>query len=112
MVRGDSIDLEEKIRSNSKDATIERNYLKNLCFLLREYGLVQAGKHPQFRFREVFYRFHGASRQTFYNCCHRYQEDGTDRSLLPQKGGSSWKSRRTLPFIEQKVLEQRHKGIT
>jgi len=31
--------------------------------------------------------------------------------LLPRKRGSKWKSRRTLGFIEQKVLEQRRLGI-
>jgi len=104
-------DLETKMRSNSKDGTIDRSYVQKWRFLIREFELVKEGKHPHFRFREDFYRFHGTSRQVFYKYHQRYQEWGTDQSLLPQKRGPKWKSRRTLPFIEEKVLEQRRKGI-
>ncbi len=99
------------MRDNSKDRTIERNLLQKWRFLVKEYDLVREKKHPQFRFREDFYRFHGTNRQTFLKYYHRYKDLGTDESLLPQKRGPKWKSRRTLPFIEQKVLEQRRKGI-
>jgi len=99
------------MRSNSKDGTIDRSYVQKWRFLIREFELVKEGKHPHFRFREDFYRFHGTSRQVFYKYHQRYQEWGTDQSLLPQKRGPKWKSRRTLPFIEEKVLEQRRKGI-
>ena len=99
------------MRSNSKDGTIDRSYVQKWRFLIREFELVKEGKHPHFRFREDFYRFHGTSRQVFYKYYQRYQEWGTDQSLLPQKRGPKWKSRRTLPFIEEKVLEQRRKGI-
>lgn len=99
------------MRSNSKDGTVDRSYVQKWRFLIREFELVKEGKHPHFRFREDFYRFHGTSRQVFYKYYQRYQEWGTDQSLLPQKRGPKWKSRRTLPFIEEKVLEQRRKGI-
>ena len=55
--------------------------------------------------------FHGTNRQTFHKYYHRYQQDGTDASLLPQKRGPRWKTRRTQSFIEELVLEQRRKGI-
>ena len=99
------------MRNNSKDRTIERNLSQKWRFLIGEYELVKAGKHPQFRFREDFYRFHGTNRQTFHKYYHRYQQDGTDASLLPQKRGPRWKTRRTESFIEELVLEQRRKGI-
>ena len=75
------------MRNNSKDRTIERNLSQKWRFLIGEYELVKAGKHPQFRFREDFYRFHGTNRQTFHKYYHRYQQDGSDASLLPQKRG-------------------------
>ena len=99
------------MRNNSEDRTIHRNLIQKHRFLIGEYELVKAGKHPHFRFLEDFYRFHGTNRQTFHKYLHRYRQTGEEESLLPQKRGPKWKSRRTLPYIEQKVLEQRRKGI-
>lgn len=53
------------MRNNSKDRTIERNLVQKWRFLIREFELVKAKQHPQFRFLEDFYRFHGTNRQTF-----------------------------------------------
>ena len=53
------------MRDNSKDLTLERNYIQKWRFLIHEYQLVKAGKHPRFRFAQDFYSFHGTSRQTF-----------------------------------------------
>ena len=58
-----------------------------------------------------FYKFHGTNRQTFAKYYNRYRQTCADEALLPLKRGPKWKSRRTLPFIEEKVLEQRRKGI-
>ena len=99
------------MRNNSRDRTIERNYIQKWRFLVKEYELVKAKKHPSFRFAQDFYKFHGTNRQTFAKYYNRYRRDGGDGSLLPLKRGPRWKSRRTLPFIEQKVLELRRKGI-
>ena len=100
------------MRNNSEDQTLERNYIQKWRFLVKEYELVKANRHPHFRFVQDFYKFHGASRQTFAKYYNRYrQEGGVDSSLLPRKRGPRWKSRRTLPFIEEKVLELRRNGI-
>lgn len=98
------------MRDNSKDRTVERNYIQKWRFLMRDYELVKAKKHPRFRFVQDFYTFHGTNRQTFAKYYNRYRQTGADGALLPQKRGPRWKSRRTLPFIEQKVLEQRRNG--
>ena len=99
------------MRNNSNDRTVERNYIQKWRFLIREYELVKAKKHPSFRFVQDFYNFHGTSRQTFAKYYNRYRQGRSDGSLLPLKRGPRWKSRRTLPFIEEKVLELRRKGI-
>lgn len=99
------------MRNNSEDRTIHRNLIQKHRFLIGEYELVKAGNHPHFRFLEDFYRFHGTNRQTFLKYLHRYRQTGEEESLLPQKRGPKWKSRRTLPYIEQKVLAERRKGI-
>ena len=99
------------MRDNTKDKTIERNYIQKWRFLVREYQLVKEGKHPYFRFVQDFYSHHGTSRQTFAKYYNRHRQRGDDETLLPRKRGPRWKSRRTLPYIEQKVLELRRKGI-
>lgn len=99
------------MRNNSQDRTIERNYIQKWRFLIKEYERVKAKKHPQFRFLQDFYAYHGTNRQTFAKYYNRYRQLNTSEALLPRKRGPKWKSRRTLPYIEQKVLEQRRKGI-
>ena len=99
------------MRDNSNDKTLERNYIQKWRFLIGEYELVKAKRHSKFRFVQDFYNFHGTSRQTFAKYYNRYRQSVADQALLPQKRGPRWKSRRTLPFIEHKVLEQRRKGI-
>lgn len=99
------------MRDNSKDRTIERNYIQKWRFLIKEYQLVKAKRHPRFRFVQDFYAFHGTNRQTFAKYYNRYLQLNTPESLLPLKRGPRWRSRRTLPYIEEKVLELRRRGI-
>ncbi len=99
------------MRSNSNDRTLERNYIQKYRFLIREYELVKAKRHHQFRFLQDFYAYHGTNRQTFAKYYNRYRHSGADDALLPRKRGPRWKSRRTIPFIEEKVIELRRRGI-
>ncbi len=80
-------------------------------FLIAEYELVKANKHPKFRFAQDFHPFHGVNRQTFGMCYNRHiRSSGDPAALLPAKRGPRWRTRRTLPFIEQLVLAHRSKG--
>ena len=98
------------MRSTTEDQTLIRNYLRKYQFLISEYELVKAKKHPRFRFVSDFYKAHQTSRQTFLKYYNRFKHTGDLQAVLPGKRGPKWKTRRTLPFIEQKVLEQRKKG--
>ena len=98
------------MRDNSNDRTIERNYVQKWRFVVREYEQVKAKRHPKFRFVQDFYRAHGVNRQTFAKYYNRYRQSGAGDALLPRKRGPRWKSRRTIPFIEEKVLELRRTG--
>ena len=98
------------MRDNSNDRTVERNYVQKYRFLIREYELVKAKRHHRFRFLQDFYAHHGTNRQTFAKYYNRYWQSGDSTALLPRKRGPRWKSRRTIPYIEQQVLEQRRKG--
>lgn len=99
------------MRNNTNDKTLEINYIKKFRFLIQEYELVKKKKHSQFRFVSDFYKFHNTNRQTFLKYYNRFYLNNNDKDLLPQKRGPKWKSRRPLPYIENKVNELRLQGI-
>lgn len=98
------------MRPTTEDLTLTRNYLRKYQFLITEYELVKAGKHPRFRFVTDFYKAHQTSRQTFLKYYNRFKTTGDLHTVLPGKRGPKWKTRRTLPFVEQKVMDLRKKG--
>ncbi len=75
------------MRDNSKDLTLERNYIQKWRFLIQEYRLVKARKHPRFRFAQDFYVFHGTTRQTFAKYYNRFLLSPSDDSFFPRKRG-------------------------
>ena len=94
----------------TNDTTLLRSRLRYFKFLIREYELVKAKQHPRYRFVADFYKAHGLTRQRFIKYYNRYKHSGDEWALLPGKRGPKWKTRRTLPFIEQKVLHVRSTG--
>lgn len=98
------------MRINTNDMTLQRNYLEKFRFLIQEYELVKAKKHPQFRFVEEFYKAHDTERKNFLKYYNRFKQSGKDSDLFPQKRGPRYKTRRPLKFIEQKVIDLREKG--
>ncbi len=99
------------MRVNSEDKTIKRNYIQKYRFLINEYKVVKAKKHVKYKFVKDFYTAHGIDRRTFLKYYNRYMQSGKEEDLLPRKRGPRWKSRRFIPYIEQKVLEQRLRGL-
>jgi transposase InsO family protein len=99
------------MRNNSQDDTIKRNYIQKYRFLIEEYDLVKAKKHPVFRYAQDFYTFHDTDRRSFRKYYNRFKQSGNDEDLLPQKRGPKWKTRRTVPEIEDEVKSLRQKGL-
>jgi transposase InsO family protein len=99
------------MRLNTQDDTIKRNYIQKYRFLIKEYELVKAKKHPRFQFVKDFYKAHDTDRRAFLKYYNRFKQSGKACDLLPRKRGPKWKSRRTIPFIENKVRELRLKGL-
>ena len=99
------------MRINTNDLTLKRNYLQTYRFLIKEYELVKAKQHPQYRFLEEFYRAHDTDRRSFLKYYNRFKQGGREEDLLPRKRGPKWKSRRPLPLIENHVLALRDKGL-
>jgi hypothetical protein len=98
------------MRINTQDLTLKRNYLEKYRFLIKEYEQVKDKTHPVFKKAKDFYRAHDTCAKSFLKYYNRYKQTGRDRDLLPQKRGPRYKTRRALPFIENKVVELRLKG--
>ncbi len=99
------------MRDNSKDKTIERNYIQKYQFLIKEYELTKQKKHPKFRFVSDFYKYHNTCRQTFLKYYWRYMNANSDyKALIPCKRGPKYTSRRPSEEIEGKVIVEREKG--
>ncbi len=99
------------MRINSQDQTIKKNYIQKYRFLIREYQEVKTGSHARYRYVQEFYKAHDLDRRTFRKYYNRYLQSGKEEDLLPRKRGPRWKTRRILPEIEKKVIEQRHNGL-
>ncbi|TDO92376.1 integrase core domain-containing protein [Flavobacterium sp. 245] len=98
------------MRNNSQDSTLERNYLEKYRFLIKEYEQVKNKTHPLHKKAMDFYTANDTCRKSFLKYYNRYKQSGKSLDLLPQKRGPKYKTRRPLPFIEQKVIELREKG--
>ena len=98
------------MRSTTNTSVLVRNFISKWRFLIKEYELVKQRKHSKYRFVSDFYKAHNTNRQTFFKYYHRAEENSSDDALLPQKRGPKWKTRRTHPVIERKVLNERYKG--
>jgi hypothetical protein len=99
------------MRNTTTDRTLEINYIKRFRFLIKEYELVKKKKHTRFKFVADFYKFNNTNRQTFLKYYNRFYLSGSDNDLLPRKRGPRWKTRRPLPYIENKVNELRLSGL-
>jgi transposase InsO family protein len=98
------------MRHNTSDLTLTKNYLQKYRFLIREYELVKQNKHPQYRFVHEFCKAHDTDRRSFLKYYGRFKQSGKEEDLLPRKRGPKWKTRRPIPFIENKVKELRLRG--
>jgi transposase InsO family protein len=96
---------------NTEDLTLKRNYLQKYRFLIKEYESVKARGHPRFRFVKDFYKFHDTDRRSFLKYYNRYKQSGSEHDLLPKRRGPKWKTRRPIPYIENKVKELRLNGL-
>lgn len=99
------------ITTKDTDSTMANNYVRRMEYLAKEYQLTKLGKHPRYRFVTDFYKAHNIHRQNFLKYYHRFKESNDPNSFLPQRRGAKYATRRTIPFIENKVIELRQKGI-
>src|SRR6266498_2665741 len=99
------------MRINTADTTLKKNYVQKYQFLVGEYEEVKAKKHPVFKFAKDFYAAHGTCPQTFLKYYNRYkQSGGQEETLLPQKRGPRFTTRRSPLSYEKLTLEFRERG--
>lgn len=98
------------MKLNTKDETLKKNYIQKYQFLVAEYELVKAKKHPCFKQAKEFYKAHNTCPQTFLKYYGRYKNSSNTVDFLPGKRGPRFKTRRASEDIEQLVLQEREKG--
>ena len=99
-------------KSVSESNQLIQERQRHYSSLIQDYERVKNKQHPLFRNANEFYKAHHLHRQTFLKYYHRFkQSDGDISTLLPQKRGPRYKTRRASPAIEQQVLELRAKGM-
>ena len=87
------------------------NTIKKWKYLINQYELTKAKKHHSYRFVNDFYKAHGLSRQNFIKYYNRFKNTHDTKALLPQKRGPRFHHKRTLTFIENKVIKLRTNGL-
>jgi hypothetical protein len=99
------------MRINSKDDTLKKNYIQKYQYLVSEYEQVKSKNHPTFKTAKEFYLAHGTCPQTFLKYYGRFkQSNGNVETLLPQKRGPRYTTRRTPIHLEEMILKQRNNG--
>lgn len=99
------------MRNNSRDETLKRNYIQKYQYLIGEYESVKRKEHAVYKKAKDFYEAHGVCHQTFLKYYNRYKQSGDENSILPEKRGAKYESRRIDINIENKVIEIRKKGL-
>lgn len=95
----------------NRDKTLSRNSIKYWKLLTHHYLLIKQKKHPKFKFVSEFYEAYNLKRQNFVKYYSRYKNTGKEASFLPQKRGPKYKLKKTIPFIENKIIEERLNGL-
>lgn len=98
------------MRLNTDKQTLEKQYIQHFRLLIKEYELIKQGAHSQFKLVKDFFAYHNTCAKTFLKYYHRYKQEGSEQDLLPQKRGPKYRTRRPLPFIEEKVRSLRVLG--
>ena len=89
---------------------IRHTLARNMLGRIEEYERIKSKTSVLFRTVEDFCLYHRFSRQNFLKIYRRYQQNPDVSSLLPQKRGPRYKTRRTDLKIEEEVVLLRKSG--
>lgn len=89
---------------------ISKTLARRMMTCIEEYEAIKQKTSSKFKYVKDFCKFHQFSHQNFMRIYHRYKSNPSEYSLIPQKRGPKYQTRRTDIKIEEKVRELRLKG--
>ena len=95
--------------TSNKDL-ISRTLARQMMSCIEEYRAIKSKTSTQFKTVREFCEYHRFSHQNFMKILHRYEQNPSEESLVPQKRGPKFKTRRTDIAIEEQVIELRKNG--
>ena len=95
--------------ASNKDL-ISRTLARRMMACVHEYEAIKEKKNPNFKTVKAFCLHHKFSHQNFMKIYHRFKQTPFDVSLLPQKRGPKFQTRRTDLNTEKMIIELRNKG--
>ena len=82
---------------------ISQTLARHMLSCIEEYELVKSKQSIHFETVNSFCAYHGFSHQNFMKIYHRYKQNPDIQSLVPQKWGPKFKTRRFDLEIEKKL---------
>ena len=95
--------------TSNKDL-ISRTLAKRMMSCIDEYRAIKNKTSKKFKTVSEFCKYHQFSHQNFMKILHRYEQNPSEYSLVPQKRGPKFKTRRTDIKTEEQIVELRKKG--
>lgn len=95
--------------TSNKDL-ISRTLATRMMACITEYELIKRKESKLFKTVKQFCEFYRFSHQNFMKIYHRYKQNPSEYSLLPQKRGPKYQKRRTDIKVENMIIELRKQG--
>ena len=89
---------------------ISRTLAAKMLTCIEEYERIKRKESKTFKTVKAFCQYHKFSHQNFMKIYHHYRQQGTISSLIPQKRGPKYQTRRTDLDTEQEILRLRPQG--
>jgi Transposase and inactivated derivatives len=89
---------------------ISATLAKRMQSCIEEYELIKAKKSERFKTVKSFCAYHKFSHQNFMKIYHRYKAQPEQSSLIPQKRGPRFRTRRIDLTIEEQIIAFRRLG--
>jgi transposase InsO family protein len=89
---------------------ISQSLARQMYSCIEEYELIKAKKSVHFKTVKSFCAYHKFLHQNFMKIYHRYKQNPVLSSVVPQKRGLKYKTRRYDLSIEEKIVSLRRSG--
>lgn len=97
--------------TTSNKKLISQTLAKRMMACIKEYEAIKNKSSKNFKYVKDFCKFYQFSHQNFMKIYHRYKQNPCEYSLVPQKRGPKFLSRRTDLDIENRIKDLRVKGL-